>query len=156
MKSKILQRTIFILISKNRIMKRISIITLFLLTSFILNAQETPIKIVFDVTSSDIKIHQSTLRHVNLMSKSYPDSQFEVVVYSGALDMLVKDKSSVSAEVEKFADNDKVAFVVCAMSMKRHKVDKSELIAGVEPVPDGILEIYQKQSEGWGYIKEAN
>jgi intracellular sulfur oxidation DsrE/DsrF family protein len=119
-------------------------------------AQTTPIKIVFDVTSSDEKVHQSALRHVNLMSKSYPESQFEVVVYSGALNMLVKGKSSVTDQVEKFADNDNISFVVCAMSMKRHDITKAHLLSGVEPVPDGILEIYQKQSEGWGYIKEAN
>jgi intracellular sulfur oxidation DsrE/DsrF family protein len=39
--------------------------------------------------------------------------------------------------------------------MKRHKVDVSQLIPGVTTVPDGILEIIKRQSEGWGYIKEA-
>lgn len=138
-------------------MKKQVVLILFLISSIIImNAQETPIKIVFDVTSSDEKVHQSTLRHVNLMSKSYPDSQFEVVVYSGALNMLVKDKSSVTDQVEKFSENDNIKFVVCAMSMKHHDVGKAQLLAGVEPVPDGILEIYNKQSQGWGYIKEAN
>lgn len=119
-------------------------------------SQTTPIKIVFDVTSSNEKVHQSALRHVDLMSKSYPESKFEVVVYSGALNMLVKGKSSVTDQVEKFSDNDNISFVVCSMSMKRHNITKADLLNGVEPVPDGILEIYQKQSEGWGYIKEAN
>ena len=39
--------------------------------------------------------------------------------------------------------------------MKRHKIEKSQLIPGVTTVPDGILEIIMKQKEGWGYIKEG-
>ena len=137
-------------------MKKHVILLFLLVSSLLIEAQKKPIKIIFDVTSADEKIHQSTLRHVNLMSKNYPDSQFEVVVYSGALNMMVKEKSTVSDQIEKFSQNDKISFVVCAMSMKRHKVAKDQLVKGVVSVPDGILEIYQKQSEGWGYIKEAN
>jgi len=39
--------------------------------------------------------------------------------------------------------------------MKRHKIDTSELIPGVASVPDGVLEIVEKQSQGCGYIKEG-
>ena len=39
--------------------------------------------------------------------------------------------------------------------MKRNNIDKSQLIPGVEIVPDGIYEIILKQREGWGYIKVA-
>jgi intracellular sulfur oxidation DsrE/DsrF family protein len=37
--------------------------------------------------------------------------------------------------------------------MQRYNIDKSQLIAGVETVPDGIYEIITKQKQGWGYIK---
>jgi intracellular sulfur oxidation DsrE/DsrF family protein len=40
--------------------------------------------------------------------------------------------------------------------MKKYGVNQSQLIAGVQTVPDGILEIVQKQAAGWGYIKEAH
>jgi hypothetical protein len=42
------------------------------------------------------------------------------------------------------------------MTMKRNNVDKSQLLPGVEIVPDGIYEIISKQHEGWGYIKVAH
>ena len=117
-------------------------------------AQE--VKIVFDVTSGDEKIHQSTMRHVKMMSNAYPDSEFEVVVYSGALNMMLKDKSVVKSEIEEILKNDNITMNVCAMTLKRYELDKSDLISGVGTVPDGILEIIDKQSKGWGYIKEAN
>ena len=120
-----------------------------------LTAQEKPVKIVFDVTSSNIKVHGAALRHVKGMSKAYPDSKFEVVMYSGAIDMVLKDKSSVAADMEALSKNKNVSFVICEGTMKRHKIDKSQLIPGVTTVPDGILEIVAKQAEGWGYIKES-
>jgi hypothetical protein len=41
------------------------------------------------------------------------------------------------------------------VALKNNGVDKSQLIPGVQTVPDGIYEIIQKQHEGWGYIKAA-
>jgi len=118
-------------------------------------SQEKPVKIVFDVTSDNTKVHQAAVRHVKAMSKAYPDSQFEVVMYSGAMDMVLKGKSSVEEDMAALAENDNVTFVICQGTMKRHDVDESELIEGVTTVPDGILEIIEKQQEGWGYIKEG-
>ena len=114
------------------------------------------VKAVFDVTSADIKIHESTMRHVMMMSSSYPDSEFEIVVYSGALAMMLNDKSTVKSEIESVLKNGNVTINVCAMSLKRLELDHTALINGVGTVPDGILEIIDKQSKGWGYIKEAN
>ena len=123
---------------------------------FALNAQDNSVKIVFDVTSSDTKVHESTMRHVKAMSKNYPNSEFEVVIYSGALNMVLKDKSTCAADVKTYANKNNVNIVVCQGTMRRFDVDKSKIISGVNSVPDGILEIVDKQSKGWGYIKEAN
>jgi len=127
-----------------------------LLFAIIGHAQETPVKIVFDVTSADPATHKSTLRHVKMMSQSYPDSQFEVVGYSGSLDMFLADKSSVREEMEALINNKNVSFRVCAATMNRHKATEEDLVKGVQSVPDGIMEIVTKQQQGWGYIKEAH
>ncbi|MGM5470270.1 DsrE family protein [Flavobacteriaceae bacterium LMO-SS05] len=118
-------------------------------------AQEHPVKIVFDVTSDNAKVHGSTMRHVKAMSQAYPDSKFEVVIYSGAIDMVLKGKSTVESDMEAFANNKNVSFVVCEGTMARDKVTAEQLVTGVTSVPDGILEIVKRQAEGWGYIKEA-
>ena len=118
-------------------------------------AQEKPVKIVFDVTSPDVKVHQSTIRHVKAMSNAYPDSQFEVVMYSGAMDMVLKEKSSVAEDLEMLTKKENVDFIICQGTMKRYEVDESQLIDGVKSVPDGIMEIIEKQQAGWGYIKES-
>ncbi len=118
--------------------------------------KEKPLRLVFDVTSSNVKTHQSAMRHVSAMAESFPDSQFEVVVYSGALDMVMSDKSTVADAILKFADNENVTFKLCATTMKRGGADKSMLIKGVDVVPNPLVQIYSRQKEGWGYIKETN
>lgn len=127
-----------------------------LLITGVIGAQEKPVKIVFDVTSADEGTHQSTIRHVKFMSEAYPESEFEVVMYSKAMNMVLADKSSVATEIMKLAAEDNVSFKICQGTMNRYKVQKDQLVEGVDVVPDGILEIIQRQAEGWGYIKEAH
>lgn len=117
-------------------------------------AQTKPVRIIFDITSKDTVAHQTVLRHVSGMASAYPGSEFEVVVYGAALPMLVKNKSTVQSGLSALASNKNVSFKVCSATMKRYKVDKSELLPGVDVVPDAIIEIVTKQGEGWGYIKE--
>ena len=119
-------------------------------------AQQKPVRIVFDITSKDTLTHQAVVRHVTGMAKSYPESQFEVVIYGGALPMVLKDKSAVRAGILQLAENKQVSFKVCEQTMKRYGADKSQLLPGVITLADGILEIVTRQSEGWGYIKEAH
>ncbi|HKJ47666.1 MAG TPA: DsrE family protein, partial [Christiangramia sp.] len=94
------------------------------------------------------------VRHVKMMSEAYPDSDFEIVVYSGALDMVLSEKSSVADDLKKLANDEHVTVAVCSGTMARENADKSALLPGVTVVPDGILEIAQKQGQGWSYIKE--
>ncbi len=135
-------------------MKRYLILILVCFLSLNFYAQDKPVKIVFDVTSNDTKVHQSAMRHVKAMAEAYPDSQFEVVVYSGALDMVVKDQSTVAEDMKALAEKPNISFAVCEQSMAKHNVDNTALVLGVKTVPDGILEIAHKQQQGWSYIKE--
>jgi intracellular sulfur oxidation DsrE/DsrF family protein len=132
------------------------LILMLLAFSGIAYGQNKPVKIVFDVTSKDTLTHQAVLRHINGMASSYPNSSFEVVVYGAAVSMFQKDKSTVSKDIETASTKKNVSFVVCEQAMKRHNIDKSQLLPGIVMVPDGILEIVTKQGEGWGYIKEAH
>lgn len=136
-------------------MKKIFIAFMLTLSAAFSFAQPHPVKIVFDISSSDTLAHQIALRHATIMSKSYPASQFEVVVYGGALPMVVKGQSIIAKGLQELESNKNVVFKVCAITMKRYNVDKTQLLPLVEIVPDGLIEIVTKQGEGWGYIKES-
>jgi intracellular sulfur oxidation DsrE/DsrF family protein len=118
-------------------------------------AQTAAYKVIFDITSGDTAAHKTVIRQIRGISQSRPDAQLEVAIYSDALGMVMKDKSIIADAIQELSSNKKASFKVCAATMKRNNVDKSQLIAGVDIVPDAIFEIVTKQHEGWGYIKVA-
>jgi uncharacterized protein len=124
-----------------------------LITPLFLLAQMKDYKVVFDLTSKDTTAHRTVLRYIDLITKEAPDAQLEVVFYGQSLDMVRNDKSNLAAEVSSMAKKSGVSFVVCEAAMRRHKITKDQLLAGVKTVPDGIYEIITRQKEGWGYIK---
>jgi uncharacterized protein len=136
-------------------MKNFIPLLLFLLPA-VVSAQTKPVKIVFDVTSKDSLTHQAVLRHVKGMAKAYPDAMLEVVIYGSAWPMVVNGKSSSNEVVEKLAEEKNVAFKLCGITMERFKIHGSDVVKGVDVVPDAIIQIVTRQGEGWGYIKESH
>jgi intracellular sulfur oxidation DsrE/DsrF family protein len=136
-------------------MKKNSLLLSVLLMPVLAMAQTTPYKVVFDITSGDTAAHKTVIRQMRGISQSRPDAQLEVAIYGDALAMAMKDKSIIADAVQELSSNKKASFKVCGATMKRHNVDKTQLLPGVEVVPDAIFEIVTKQHEGWGYIKVA-
>jgi intracellular sulfur oxidation DsrE/DsrF family protein len=77
-------------------------------------------------------------------------------MYAKGFELVMHDKSNVLADVQTALKNPKVAFKVCAIALKNNNVDKSQLLPGVQIVPDGIHELVMKQQENWGYIKAVH
>ncbi len=134
-------------------MNRNTVIIIMLLFSPLLSSAQSDYKVVFDLTSGDTMNHKAVIRWTNEIIKASKDAQVEVVLFGNSLDMVQKDKSVVADDVAKLAANNNVSFKVCSVAMKAHNVDKSQLISGVETVPDGIYEIVTKEKEGWAYLK---
>ncbi|MFL5747987.1 MAG: DsrE family protein [Niastella sp.] len=130
------------------------IVALALMPVFTL-AQTGAYKVVFDITSGDTAAYKTVIRQVRGISQSRPDAQLEVAIYGDALPMVIKDKSIIADAIQELSSSKKASFKACAATMKRNNIDKSQLLAGVEVVPDAIYEIVTKQHEGWGYIKVA-
>jgi intracellular sulfur oxidation DsrE/DsrF family protein len=134
-------------------MKRFaSLISLFLLATVTVNAQDN-YKVVFDMSSKDSVNQQAIIRELGLIRGSNPNAKLEVVVYGQGLDLVVAGKTRQEPAIQQLLADKDIKFKVCAMTMKRNNIDQTQLIAGVETVPDGIYEIVSKQQAGWGYIK---
>ena len=137
-------------------MKKLLFSTLLLLTIYTFSfSQKAPYNVVFDVTSSDTIVHQMVIRWIKEITTADPKANVEVVYYAKSLGMVTQGKSVVAADVQKYAAMKNVTFNVCEVAMKNNNVEKSQLLAGVKTVPDGIYEIISRQHEGWGYIKAA-
>src|SRR4051812_10859009 len=131
----------------------IIIITIFMVLSIPLLAQNRPYNVVFDLTSKDSSVQKAVMRWVNAITESNPSAKLEVVLYGQSLDMVVNGKSFAAADVINAVNKKTVSFKVCEIAMKHHNLTKAELLPGVQTVADGIHEIVLKEGEGWGYIK---
>lgn len=127
----------------------------FIVISYVAVAQKD-YRVVFDFTSKDTTDQRAVIRWLDGISKGNPNARLEVVMYGQGLDLVTQGKSYVSADVIRLAANKNISFRVCEVAMKNHNIDKSQLLQGVETVPDGIYEVISRQREGWGYIKVKN
>ena len=115
-----------------------------------------PYRVAFDLTSRDSLDQKAVVRWINEVTTSSPDAQIEVVMYAKGFELVMPDKSTMLPQVQAAIKNPKVAFRVCAIALKNNGVDKSQLLPGVETVPDGIHELVMKQQDNWGYIKAVH
>jgi uncharacterized protein len=136
-------------------MKKIILLANIFLSGILVNAQNADYRVVFDMTSRDSINQQAVVRELGLIREGNPDAKMEVVMYGQGIDLAIAGRSSQQAAVQKLIADKGITFKICAIAMKRNNIDKSQLIPGVEVVPDGIYEIITKQRDGWGYIKVA-
>ncbi|MGH2645969.1 MAG: DsrE family protein [Ginsengibacter sp.] len=136
--------------------KQTLIIAIILLCSNFVFAQKTPYNVVFDMTSDDTVTQKMAIRWISEVVENNPDANVEIVFFGKSLGMVVQGRSIVADAVKSYAEKKNVAFKVCAIAMKSNKIDKSQLLPGVQTVPDGIYEIISKQHDGWGYIKVSH
>jgi len=134
-------------------MRRTLFVALFtLLLPAFAQAQAHPYRVVFDLTSRDTLDQKAVLRWIREVSAN-PGAQMEVVMYAKGFELVMPERSAFIAEVKEAMKNPNVKFKACAIALKNNNVDKSQLVAGAETVPDGIFEIVSKQQDRWGYIK---
>lgn len=97
------------------------------------------------------------LRWIREVSAANPRAtELEVVMYAKGFELVMPERSAYIAQVQDALKQGNVSFKVCAIAMRNNNIDKSQLLPGVEVVPDGIYELVAKQQEHWGYIKVSH
>ena len=110
-------------------------------------------KIVFDFVKADTADFRIMVLQIKNVLKENPNTVMEVVCYGPGLMMLVSDKTNVSKEMEELQKSPNVSFAACANTMRRMKVEKTQLVPFAKVVPVAMLELSARQQEGWSYIK---
>lgn len=75
----------------------------------------------------------------------------EIVAYGPGIGMLTFD-SEVAARLQQ-ASADNVALLACGNTMRSRKLAEKDMDSHVRIVPAGVVEIMNRQREGWAYIK---
>ena len=109
-----------------------------------------PRQIVFSIKSADDEEINHLLSSANNVLKFYgPENvNMRIVAYYHGIKMLLKKEKEITKRVEALMQID-VEFVACENTMRTKKIDKSELIEGVEIVTAGIVEMTERVQDGW-------
>ena len=133
--------------------KQFSLLLVTAIFYFSASAQNNPQKIVFDFVKADTADFRVMVLQIKNVLKEDPNTAMEVVCYGPGLMMLVSDKTNVSKEMEELQKSPNISFVACANTMRRLKVEKSQLVSFAKIIPVAMLELSMRQKEGWSYIK---
>ena len=117
------------------------------------NRQPPPYRVAFDLTSRDSLDQKAVMRWIREVTAASPQAEIEVVMYGKGFELVMPERSAVIADVRAAMTNPRVAFKVCAIALKNNQIEPSQLLPGVQTVPDGIYELVSKQQNHWGYIK---
>jgi len=146
----------------------------FLFISFIavLNANDISKKVVFDLTSGDIKTFERKVLSGIVNIKSYYESNFQdlevaVVIHGDAYKYFVNDPSispfksdktlinehkQLKTRLESLSDIYDVKFFMCDYKRKKLGIKKENLYKFVQLVPNSTIGLIDKGNEGFAYI----
>jgi intracellular sulfur oxidation DsrE/DsrF family protein len=135
-------------------MKRIFLVAaLSLLSLAFVSRAPQPYRVAFDLTSRDTLDQKAVMRWIKEVTAASPKAEIEVVMYGKGFELVMLERSTLIAEVKEAMKNPSVSFKVCAIAMRNNNIAQTQLLPGVQTVPDGIYELVSKQQEHWGYIK---
>jgi intracellular sulfur oxidation DsrE/DsrF family protein len=77
--------------------------------------------------------------------------EIEIVAYGPGIGMLKSESVVGNRITEALGQGVKVA--ACENTMRGQKLSKSDMLDGIGYVPAGVVEIMQKQQQGWSYLR---
>jgi len=116
---------------------------------------DNPRQIVFSITSGDKNEINHVLSSINNVMKFYrpENTEIAVVAYSQGVNVLKQEwDTDIRKRVEALMTYD-IVFIACGNTMRTLKIEEKDLLDGVETVTAGIVEIIEKQLEGYIYIQ---
>ena len=127
------------------------------LAGLVTTAQATDITskpgVVIQVSENSPAIWNLALNNAKNIQQSLgkENVNVEIVAYGPGINML-KFNSEVAPRLKE-ANTSGVAVLACGNTMKAQKLTEKDLDGNVKVVPAGVIEIINKQRDGWSYIK---
>lgn len=136
-------------------MKYFFILFCFVLNSFASDAQVSKHRVVWDLSSADTTVQGSVFRQINNARTEIPDLDIEVVFHGQAVFAVMKDSTQFASRI-KIAKEKGVTLAVCNNSLRRLKIDPSQVSPLATVVPSAVAELIKKQTDGWSYLKASH
>ncbi len=136
-------------------MKYFFILFCFVLNSLASDAQVSKHRVVWDLSSADTTVQGSVFRQINNVRTEIPDLDIEVVFHGQAVFAVMKDSTQFASRI-KIAKEKGVTLAVCNNSLRRLKIDPSQVSPLATVVPSAVAELIKKQTDGWSYLKASH
>ncbi|NDP47136.1 MAG: hypothetical protein GZ085_01855 [Sulfuriferula multivorans] len=114
------------------------------------DAAVTP-KVVIQVSDSDPAYWNLALNNTKNVQKDLKDAVIEIVAYGPGIGMLKAD-SVVTSRISEMADSG-IKIVACQNTMRGQKLTKDDMNSSIGYVPSGVVEIMDRQMDGYAYIR---
>ena len=109
-------------------------------------------RVVMHVGGADPRGWNQALNNAALMARNLEGQVTIRMVTNGAgVNMLIA--TSPAAERVALAQKRGVTMIACGETMKALSIDKDDLLPGVTVVDRGLVEILDRQMEGWQYLR---
>ncbi len=148
------------------------IICIFILSMSILNAQEDAAKIVYDLTTKDLKNFELRILKAIVSNKAHYESalrelEVAVVIHGGSYRFFTKapentkykdDKALVSTyktlakRIAAMSKTYDVEFLICGVGLRKHGLKDKDIYDFVKIIPNATIGLIDKQNEGYAYV----
>jgi hypothetical protein len=116
-------------------------------------AQDARAKAVFQVSDNDPAKWNLTLNNARNVQQDLGADKvdLEIVVYGPGIGMLKMDSAVGGRVAEALKSGVKV--VACENTMRAQKLKRDDMLPDIGYVPAGVVELMDKQREGYAYIR---
>lgn len=113
----------------------------------------TRARVIFQVSDNDPAKWNLALNNVRNVQADLgaKNVDIEVVSYGPGIGMLRADSPVASRIDEALLAGVKV--IACENTMKGQKLERKDMLNGIAYVPAGVVELVEKQQQGWAYIR---
>ena len=110
-------------------------------------------KVIFQVSDSDAAKWNLALNNIRNVQQDLGEKnvEIELVTYGPGLGMLKMDSTVGNRVGEAMGAGVKV--VACENTMRNQKVSRDDMLPGIGYVGAGVVELMEKQQQGWSYIR---
>lgn len=110
-------------------------------------------RVIFQVSDADPAKWNLALNNIKNVQGDLgaANTEIEIVAYGPGIGMLKADATIANRVIDAMAAGVKV--VACENTMTNQKMKREDMIDKIAYVKAGVVELMQKQREGWAYIR---
>jgi len=147
-------------------------ILLLLFAGMTLSMADTSAKVVYDLTTDNIKAFERKILKAIVANKAYYESKLKeldvtVVIHGGAYRYFTVDPSKTEYKTDKalltnyaelkkrvktMSDTYDVEFLMCGAGMPKHGLKAKDIVSYVKIIPNSTIGLIDRQNEGYAYI----